>query len=106
MVVADTPYVETDQLVESSRTYQRLKMLVDWFLAVLLAVPCLPLTLLLALLVKLTSRGPAIFRQVRVGLHGKQYTMYKLRTMRVDAEAKTGEAATSRSHRQLPCAKE
>jgi len=40
--------------------------------------------------IRLTSRGPGIFCQLRVGLHGKPFTMYKLRTMYNDAEAKTG----------------
>lgn len=60
-------------------------------LAVLLLLPiALPLSLLVALAVKLTSRGPAIFTQVRVGLWGKEFKICKFRTMRVDAERETG----------------
>ncbi len=44
----------------------------------------------LAVLVMATSRGPAFFRQRRVGLHGNEFTIYKLRTMVVDAERQTG----------------
>lgn len=44
----------------------------------------------LGVLVRLTSPGPAIYRQRRVGRHGRPFTMYKLRTMRHDAEATTG----------------
>lgn len=43
---------------------------------------------LVALLVKLTSRGPVLFRQTRVGLGGRQFTCLKFRSMCVDAEAK------------------
>ncbi len=43
-----------------------------------------------AALVKLTSPGGAIYRQDRVGLNGRVFTIYKLRTMRADAEAGTG----------------
>jgi lipopolysaccharide/colanic/teichoic acid biosynthesis glycosyltransferase len=57
---------------------------------VALVVVTLPLTLpvgaLLGLAVRLTSRGPAIFRQERVGRGGERFAMYKFRTMVVDAE--------------------
>jgi lipopolysaccharide/colanic/teichoic acid biosynthesis glycosyltransferase len=46
----------------------------------------LPLALICAALVKVTSRGPAVFRQQRVGLGGETFSMYKFRTMRADAE--------------------
>jgi lipopolysaccharide/colanic/teichoic acid biosynthesis glycosyltransferase len=45
-----------------------------------------PLLLLIALLVKVTSRGPIFFRQVRVGVSGKPFTMFKFRTMHMDAD--------------------
>ncbi len=44
----------------------------------------------LSLLIRLTSAGPAIYRQQRVGQHGRVFTMYKYRTMRDDAEKHTG----------------
>jgi lipopolysaccharide/colanic/teichoic acid biosynthesis glycosyltransferase len=58
--------------------------------AAVLLLPALPIIGLLVLLVRLTSRGPGIYRQARVGLRGKHFTMYKLRTMRLDAEDATG----------------
>ncbi len=57
--------------------------------AVVLAVG-MPLWLLVAALVKLTSPGPAIYRQTRTGRHGKPFTIYKFRTMEDDAERHTG----------------
>ena len=48
----------------------------------------LPLLLALALIVKLTSRGPVLFRQIRCGLNGRPFTLLKLRTMVADAEAR------------------
>ena len=46
--------------------------------------------LLVAFAVLVTSPGPVLFRQTRVGLNGKPFTIYKFRSMRVDAEAETG----------------
>ena len=48
----------------------------------------LPLMLLVALLVRLNSPGPVLYRQERVGLGGKAFTLLKFRSMRVDAEAR------------------
>jgi sugar transferase (PEP-CTERM system associated) len=49
-----------------------------------------PLMLLTALAVRFTSPGPMLYRQVRVGLDGAPFSVYKFRSMRVDAEAGTG----------------
>jgi lipopolysaccharide/colanic/teichoic acid biosynthesis glycosyltransferase len=54
---------------------------VDVVVAFVALVMASPLLLLLALLVRRSSRGPAIFRQVRVGRGGKPFTIYKFRTM-------------------------
>jgi lipopolysaccharide/colanic/teichoic acid biosynthesis glycosyltransferase len=70
--------------------YFRWKRGVDFLAAVVLLVPALPLIGLLVLLVRLTSRGPGIYAQVRVGRNGRLFTMYKIRSMRRDAEAVTG----------------
>ncbi|MEL6444453.1 MAG: sugar transferase [Bacteroidota bacterium] len=50
----------------------------------------LPLWILLGLAVRLTSKGPAIYRQVRTGQHGEPFTIYKFRTMVDGAERGTG----------------
>ncbi len=56
----------------------------------LVVVPALilaaPFMLVIAVLIRATSAGPVIFRQERVGLHGRRFTLYKFRTMRVDAD--------------------
>lgn len=70
--------------------YWTMKRLLDRCLAAVLLIPGLPLIGVLVLLIKATSRGPGIYSQQRVGLNGVVYTMYKLRSMRSDAEAGTG----------------
>jgi lipopolysaccharide/colanic/teichoic acid biosynthesis glycosyltransferase len=62
----------------------------DVVAACILLLPFAPVIGLLALLVKLTSRGPAFFTQVRVGKDGRLFNMIKLRTMRQNAEHLTG----------------
>lgn len=82
-----------------------LKRAVDVALS-LLALPIgLPLVLLGALLVKLTSRGPALYRQTRIGLGGKTFTLVKLRTMYTDAEAHGAVWAASHDKRVTPVGK-
>ncbi|HEU4394317.1 MAG TPA: exopolysaccharide biosynthesis polyprenyl glycosylphosphotransferase, partial [Planctomycetota bacterium] len=67
-----------------------LKRAMDLVLAALLLFLLSPVLLLVALAVRLTSRGPVLFRQERVGLDGRAFAMLKFRTMRSDAEAETG----------------
>ena len=64
-----------------------IKRLFDIAASVTLLIGTAPLVLIFALLVKLDSRGPAFFRQTRVGLYGQTFSLIKLRSMRVDAEA-------------------
>jgi exopolysaccharide biosynthesis polyprenyl glycosylphosphotransferase len=70
-----------------SRVFKRV---VDVVGSLLLIVLFSPLLILIALLVKLTSRGPVLYRQKRMGLDGIEFEMYKFRTMRPEAEAETG----------------
>jgi lipopolysaccharide/colanic/teichoic acid biosynthesis glycosyltransferase len=64
----------------------------DYCMAFLLLLPGLPLMAIAVVLVRLTSRGPAIFRQCRVGQNGEIFCLYKIRSMTLNAEAITGPA--------------
>jgi len=66
------------------------KRLADVVLAALLLVLTLPVMALAAALVRLSSRGPAFYRQVRLGLGGRPFVILKLRTMVDGAEKGTG----------------
>jgi putative colanic acid biosynthesis UDP-glucose lipid carrier transferase len=59
------------------------KRMMDIVLASLALLVFLPLLLVIAMAVRLESRGPALFRQRRTGLYGKVFTIFKFRTMRV-----------------------
>ena len=66
---------------------RRLKRTFDICFAVPMLLVATPILLLAALCVRLESKGPAIYSQKRVGLHGKEFTVYKIRSMRQDAES-------------------
>ncbi len=66
------------------------KRLIDIAVSSIVLLIGLPVWIGVAILIRLTSSGPAIYRQKRVGQHGRLFTMYKFRTMHDDAEAHTG----------------
>lgn len=84
-----TRRAEAVDLLLPSAYFHR-KAIFDRTLAALLLIPGLPIIGLLVLLVRLNSRGPGIYRQVRTGQHGRKFMMYKIRTMNHDAEAASG----------------
>ncbi len=65
---------------------RRLKRALDVLISLLLLIPAAPVMLLTALIVRLESPGPVIYKQDRVGLFEKEFTVYKFRSMRADAE--------------------
>ncbi len=73
-----------------ARWYLPLKAAADFVLALALLALAGPLVLLLGLLVKMTSRGPAFYSQTRLGRGGRPFTIYKVRTMINKCESLTG----------------
>jgi exopolysaccharide biosynthesis polyprenyl glycosylphosphotransferase len=74
-----------------SRTSRLMKRSMDLAGAAVLSLLSLPLLALAAIAIKLDSRGPVLFRQTRIGLEGRRFTLLKLRTMAADAEARRDE---------------
>lgn len=70
--------------------YLQFKAAAEFVMAALLLIPGIPLMLLGALLIKLSSRGPAFYSQVRVGRQGRLFTIYKIRSMVHNCESLTG----------------
>ena len=87
--INDLPLLEL-RLNPGSNMSLAIKRAMDVFLAVilinLLGIPML----IVAILVKITSKGPAIYSQVRVGLMGKEFRIYKFRSMKKDSEESFG----------------
>lgn len=69
------------------------KRAIDVVLALFALIVLSPVLLAVAILVKLTSPGPVIFRQTRCGLNGRNFTFYKFRSMVADAEDRMAEVA-------------
>jgi exopolysaccharide biosynthesis polyprenyl glycosylphosphotransferase len=69
---------------------QLIKRSIDFVGGLIGLVGSLPIMAMLAFLVWRESPGPVIYRQVRTGLHGRPFTIYKMRSMRLDAEAQSG----------------
>jgi exopolysaccharide biosynthesis polyprenyl glycosylphosphotransferase len=65
---------------------QSLKRIIDIVVSIIAMIILTPVYLGIALFIKLTSRGPVLYKQQRVGVHGKLFTMIKFRSMFCDAE--------------------
>jgi exopolysaccharide biosynthesis polyprenyl glycosylphosphotransferase len=73
-----------------SKFYLSCKRSFDVLLSLLVLILAAPLMALIAIVIKLETPGPAVFSQERVGLLGQRFIVYKFRSMRQDAERKTG----------------
>lgn len=79
--------VATSMVVPASRSgYAAVKRVLDWLLSLMALILLFPLFLAVAVAIKLDSRGPVFFVQTRIGKNGKPFSMYKFRSMCVDAE--------------------
>lgn len=73
-----------------ARAYMPVKLAVEWLAALVLMLIAIPIIAVLAVVLKLTSEGPIFYSQMRLGLHGRPFRIYKLRTMTHKCEAATG----------------
>ena len=81
--------IYSGELGVKRRTLQY-QSVVNMGIATIGIITALPLMLLTALAVRFSSAGPVLYRQTRVGMNGRSFTLYKFRSMRTDAEASTG----------------
>lgn len=72
------------------RSFDKFKRVSDIILSLIALTISFPILFFAAILIKINSRGPVIYRQLRVGKNHKIFKIYKLRTMRVDAEKFSG----------------
>ncbi|HET6575594.1 MAG TPA: sugar transferase [Fimbriiglobus sp.] len=77
-------------VVPAARTCDRVKQALDYGLALLMLLAALPVVALAAVMIRITSRGPVIYSQTRLGRGGRHYRIFKLRTMYHNCEAMSG----------------
>lgn len=109
-IIASNPYMEdlyglpviNIRNVPLSNTGNKIiKRLADIILgSIILVVAAIPM-LIIAILVKCTSRGPVIYKQVRVGLHNREFKMYKFRSMTVHQEKNSTDEWTVRNDKRV-----
>lgn len=80
-------WLTTARSVRENRVEAVLRRSFDITVATVLLLVTLPVSLVAALAVRLDSKGPVFYRQERSGLHGRTFTLFKFRSMVVDAEA-------------------
>ncbi len=99
-----------EHAIGERRFYDDLKRGLELVGAIALIVLLVPLELLIALAVRLTSSGPAIYKQIRVGKHGNPFTLYKFRSMKAlapdgSAERNGAQWASTSDPRSTPIGK-
>jgi len=75
-----------ENITKKHRIYEYIVSPLEYIFALLIFIILLPFLLIIALAVKITSDGAAVFKQKRVGKNGSEFTIYKFRTMKIDAE--------------------
>jgi putative colanic acid biosynthesis UDP-glucose lipid carrier transferase len=93
LAVCESPFYGADGLIKRAS---------DIILASLILILISPFMLAIALAIKLTSRGPVLFRQRRYGLDGKEILVYKFRSMKVLEDGNQVTQATRNDHRVTP----
>jgi len=76
----------TQSIISSNPGYLRAKRLIDIFFSALILLPLCIFMVMIAVLIRLDSKGPAFFRQKRVGLNGKEFDMFKFRSMHANCD--------------------
>jgi lipopolysaccharide/colanic/teichoic acid biosynthesis glycosyltransferase len=91
MAVVSPP---TQEVLHPKPGYLRSKRLLDILFTLVILLPCCLVTLIVAALICLDSKGPVLFRQKRVGLNGKEFEMFKFRSMYVNCDDSAHREAT------------
>ncbi len=89
----------SENILNKSKIYERLIRPFEIIISTILGVILLPIILILIIIVRTTSRGPAFFKQIRTGKNKNEFTLWKFRTMMIDAEKDGPKWATKNDSR-------
>lgn len=84
---------------------QALKRTIDIIASIFVLIILFPLFLIIALIIKTTSKGPIIYKQERIGRYGKPFNIHKFRSMYIDAEQDTPKLSSENDSRITPFGK-
>lgn len=99
--ISGVPILGIEELPITNFHNQILKRTIDVVGALIGMIGSIPAYIILILLIKKESPGPVVYKQTRTGLHGNPFTIYKLRSMRLDAENTGAQWATEGDPRRL-----
>ena len=100
--ISGVPILGVESLPITHIANQLVKRTVDIVGAIVGLTGSLPIVLAMAIIIKKQSSGPIFFKQIRTGLHGKSFVIYKLRSMRLDAEKNGAQWCVQDDPRRLP----
>jgi lipopolysaccharide/colanic/teichoic acid biosynthesis glycosyltransferase len=89
-------YARIDTRIPRNPRYYRAKRVFDLIVTSLLLIPLILITAIVAILIRLDSKGPVFFRQKRIGQYGVEFELLKFRSMHVDADDSVHRAAYAR----------
>ena len=102
-------YIDNNKLVKRNTInkifvflYAIIKYILDRLIGIVLAIVLLPFMIIIAIIIKIDSKGPVFFKQKRTGKKGKSFTIYKYRTMINDVPTKFGSFLRKTSLDELP----
>ena len=81
-IESEKTHIEKD-INDNQRIYLKIKRCIDIILSIIISILVSPLVILIAIAIKLESKGPIIFKQTRCGKDSKPFEIYKFRTMKV-----------------------
>ncbi len=84
-MIEDIPIINIRYVPLDDPLNKAIKYISDYMIAIIAIIITSPIMILTAIAIKLTSPGPIIFKQERIGFHGKPFEMYKFRSMKVQS---------------------